>query len=75
MTYGRVALVTVDAAQLHGAPVDVEIAPCQMELVGLGGGVADFDLAETGVGGEGFNSTSAGIHQVPYDGIAIGGFG
>ena len=68
-------LVAVDALELDGAPVDVEIAALDAELVVLGGGVSDLHLAESRVGGCRLDDLAALVRKPRHEDISPRGFG
>lgn len=70
-----VGFVAVDAFEFDGLVVDVEVASGEVEFVVFGFGLADFDLAESGVGRYGFEGLSFFVKKLGYKDVACGVFG
>ncbi len=61
--------------EFDGLVVDVEVASGEVEFVVFGFGLADFDLAESGVGRYGFDGLSFFVKELGYKDVACGVFG
>ena len=72
MSARRIVLVAVHTFHLDGLTIEIIVAPCESELVFLGGGVLNFYFSETYIGREGFHYASLLVFEFAHEGVAVG---
>ena len=72
MSHGRLCLVAVDSAKLHGFSIEIEILPGQPKLILISRSVLDAYLTEPDYCREYVKSLSRGVLKFSYEGITVG---